>query len=157
MKIRVANRLSIGDEASCSFADDPSLAIVHACKDPCHRRAVGYKTRTIPSIHPHYLAMERGNHLFLNVIDPETPLFMMPNFTAFMVFMDRHIADREVLIHCNQGESRSRSLAMLYMSKRGLLPSESYEAAAIAFRAICSFNPSRGITLWLTKNWTMIA
>jgi predicted protein tyrosine phosphatase len=100
---------------------------------------------------------ERGHHLYLNLIDPEAPLFMMPSFVAFLAFVDREIAARKVLIHCNQGESRAPSLSMLYMAKRlGLLPNDSYTTAATAFRTQYPFNPSKGITTWLTENWVNI-
>ncbi len=45
MITRVHERLSFGDETTCTQTMDGSLAVVHACKEPCHRRAVGYKTR----------------------------------------------------------------------------------------------------------------
>jgi predicted protein tyrosine phosphatase len=118
---------------------------------------VGYTTATISKKHPNYLVLERGHHLYLNLIDPPQPLFMMPSFAAFLLFVDREITDREVLIHCNQGESRAPSLTLLYMAKRlGMLPSDSYASADDAFRAKFSYNPTSGIRIWLTNNWAMI-
>jgi len=158
MLTMVADRLSFGGEDQCVHTQDGSLAVVHACKEPCHRRSVGYTTRTIPRDHPHYLVFERGHHLYLNLIDPDQPLFMMPSFHAFIGFVDREIAERPVLIHCNQGESRAPSLALLYMAKRlRLLPNDSYESAAKAFRVQFRYSPSRGIQIWLTNNWDAIA
>lgn len=157
MKIVITDRLAFGNESDCTDRADGSIAVVHACKEPCHRGAVGYTTRTIPSSHPNYLAMERGHHLYLNLIDPPGPLFMMPSFEAFMRFVDREIAERPVLIHCNQGESRAPSLTLLYMAKRlGLLPADSYASAAEAFRAKYPYKPGRGIQSWLTTNWSKI-
>jgi predicted protein tyrosine phosphatase len=157
MRVHVTDRLSFGNEEACIHRDDGSVAVVHACKEPCHRTAVGYTTRTIPNTHPHYLALERGHHLYLNLIDPATPLFMMPSFEAFFRFVDREIVEREVLIHCNQGESRAPSLTLLYMAKRlGLLPKESYMAASTAFRSQFRYNPGRGISVWLSDNWEQV-
>lgn len=154
MRVAINDRLSFGDDEECTHANDGAVAVVHACKDPCHRRAVGYTTRTIPSNHPHYLVLERGHHLYLNLIDPDQPLFMMPSFVAFLAFVDGQIAERPVLIHCNKGESRAPSLTLVYMSKRlALLPNDSYAAAASAFRSKYPYNPGRGIQTWLDKNW----
>ena len=154
MITRVHERLSFGDETTCTQTMDGSLAVVHACKEPCHRRAVGYKTRTIPNTHPHYLVYERGHHLFLNLIDPPQPLFMMPSFEAFLRFVEREIEAHDVLIHCNQGESRAPSLALLYMAKGlKLLPNESYALAAEAFLEHFRYSPGEGIRTWLTTNW----
>jgi predicted protein tyrosine phosphatase len=157
MRISVTDRLSFGDERECDDRDDGSLAIVHACKEPCHRKSVGYTTRTIPSNHPHYLVLERGHHLYMNLIDPEQPLFMMASFDAFLRFVDREIAERNVLIHCNKGESRAPSLTLLYMAKRlRMLPDDSYAAATTEFRSKFPYNPGRGIVTWLTNNWRKI-
>jgi hypothetical protein len=154
--VRVSDRLSYSGDWACSHANDGTRAVVHACKMPCHRHAVGY-TNNLPSTHQHYLVYERGHHLYLNLIDPPQPLFMLPSFVAFLRFVDREIAEREVLIHCNQGESRAPSLALLYMAKRlGLLPSGSYEEAAEAFRSEFTYRPGEGIRRWLTANWQKI-
>jgi hypothetical protein len=157
MPILINERLSFGNERACTHITDGTIAVVHACKEPCHRGAVGYSTRTIPSNHPNYLVLERGHHLYLNLIDPPQPLFMMPSFEAFLKFVDREISERPVLIHCNQGESRAPSLTLLYMAKRlATLPNDSYAVAATAFRQKYTYNPGRGIEIWLTTNWSKI-
>jgi hypothetical protein len=151
--VQVADRLSFGDQDACTHDDDGLVALVHACKIPCHREAVGYRN-SLPSTHEHYLVYETGHHLFLNLIDPPQPLFMMPSFEAFLRFVDREIRDREVLIHCNQGDSRAPSLALLYMAKRlGLLPGDTYDAAAESFASQFPFSPGEGISEWLRSNW----
>lgn len=158
--IQLTDNLAFGPEAVCTRDATGTLAVVHACMEPCHRRAVGYSTRTIPRGHPHYLTKEDGYHLYLNLIDPPQPLFMMPSFNAFLGFVDKHISDRRVIIHCNQGESRAPSLALLYLAKRtDLLPAGSDPEAADAFRASMfpGYNPGRGIQTWLTRHWTEIA
>jgi predicted protein tyrosine phosphatase len=158
--IQLTDHLAFGPERICTHDTTGTVAVVHACKEPCHRRAVGYATRTIPSNHPHYLVKQADYHLYLNLIDPPQPLFMMPSFVAFLAFVDQHIADRRVLIHCNQGESRAPSLALLYLAKRtDRLPAGSYPQAAEAFRASMfpGYNPGRGIQTWLTQRWSEIA
>jgi hypothetical protein len=153
MRILINERLSFGNESACTHIADGTIAVVHACKEPCHRGAVGYSTRTISSSHPNYLVLERGHHLYLNLIDPSQPLFMMPSFEEFLKFVEREIAERPVLIHCNQGESRAPSLTLLYMAKRlAALPNDSYVAAATEFRRKYTYNPGRGIETWLTTN-----
>ena len=57
-------------------------------------------------------------HLFLNMIDPDTPLFKPPLFDSALSFIDRYFPTRKVLIHCNKGNSRAPSLALLYLAKR---------------------------------------
>jgi hypothetical protein len=81
-------------------------------------------------------------------------MFVMPTFVQFLRFVDREIAEREVLIHCNQGESRARSLALVYMAKwLKLLPHDSHRKAAAAFREKFTYNPGLGIRAWFAQRW----
>jgi predicted protein tyrosine phosphatase len=157
MRRTITDRLSFGDESSCTHVQDGSIAVVHACKDPCHRKSVGYTMRSIPNTHPHYLVLEKGHHLYLNLIDPTAPMFMLESFVAFLSFTDRQIVDRPLHIHCNQGESRAPSLTLLFMAKRlGTLPTDSYNSATAAFRSQHPYNPGRGIQTWLNSNWHLV-
>lgn len=154
MTNEVIPNLLFGNESACTHQADGSVAVVHACKEPCHRRAVGYTQRSLPKNHPNYLVFETDYHLFLNLIDPPLPLFMLPSFEAFFAFVDKHIDERRVIVHCNQGESRAPSLALLYAAKRAdRFPDDSYGAAALAFRKEYPYNPGRGIQTWLAAHW----
>lgn len=154
----VTDSLCFDDLSGCLHEKDrDERAIVHACKEPCHRRAVGYRDRSLPSSHPDYLHREDPYNLYLNIIDPPIPLFKPESFTIFFNFMDRVITQRPVLIHCNKGESRAPSLTLLYMAKRlNLLPDESYAAAAAAFAAQFPYKPGKGIATYLTENWAAL-
>lgn len=151
----VTDKLCFDDLSGCvKEKTNSNIAIVHACKEPCHRHAVGYQDRSLDSSHLHYLSLEKAHHLYLNMIDPPAPLFKPESFTLFFEFVDREITQRPVLIHCNKGESRAPSLTLLYMAKRlGLLPNESYQAAAAAFSAQYPYKPGKGIATYLGKNW----
>ena len=95
---------------------------------------------------------ERGADLFLNIIDPPLPLFTAPLFVEALRFCQAHAAaGRQLLFHCNQGQSRAPSLALLHLAKNlRLLDATSYEAAAREFgRVYPSYTPGRGIQLYL--------
>lgn len=154
--------LFVGSERDCPFASRgrlaaEELAVVHACKSPCHQKAVGYRGK-LPPDHPHYLVLERRNDLFLNMIDPDRPLFMPPLFERSLGFIEKHIKIRKVLIHCNLGNSRSPSLALLYMAKRArVISDESYPAAMKDFRSIFpEYQPGLGIQIYLSQNWNQL-
>jgi predicted protein tyrosine phosphatase len=98
--------------------------------------------------------MERGNHLYLNMVDPPIPLFKPEMFKIFFAFMDKQISNRPVLIHCNQGLSRAPSLTLLYMAKRlNLLPNTSYQDALLEFEKNYPYQPGKGIETFLTNYW----
>ncbi|MFX0198659.1 MAG: hypothetical protein ACFFCW_21260 [Candidatus Hodarchaeota archaeon] len=146
--------LFIGTENDCFFQQEDCWAVVHACKSPCHQRALGYKG-SLPNTHPYYLVFEHGNHLFLNMIDPSQPLFMPPLFVASLNFVEKHISERKVLIHCNLGLSRAPSLALLYLAKRAkAVNNENYGSAAQDFTKLFpNYSPSRGIVIYLSTHW----
>lgn len=146
--------LYFGDGSVCKPENHRKYAIIHACKEPCHRHAVGY-SGNLRSTHPNYLAFETDNQLYLNLIDPPTPLFMPESFRIFLEFCDRfRESDWPLLIHCNQGASRAPSLALLYMAKRlELIPNQSFSAARKAFSEQFPYNPGAGIVTFLKKNW----
>lgn len=152
--VEVAPNLAFGNLSACTHDLDVQQAVVHACKDPCHRSAVGYAGNLQPD-HPQYLAARAGRHLYLNLIDPPLPLFKLASFQIFLDFVDEQIKQRAVVVHCNHGESRAPSLALLYMAKRlGTLPASSYQLAAVAFRAMgFPYRPGEGIEKFLKDNW----
>ena len=155
--IEVYPNLYVGTDSDCFFDSRDDWVVVHACKFPCHQKAVGYHGNFSPT-HPNYLVLERGSHLFLNMIDPNTPLFKPALFDSALSFIDRYLPTRKVLIHCNKGNSRAPSLALLYLAKRArVINSESYATAAKDFRTKFSgYQPGLGIQIYLTEHWTKI-
>ncbi len=154
MKVKIYNRLYIGSDNEC-FTKRDGWVTVHACKSPCHQNAVGYRG-SLPSNHPYYLVKEIENNLYLNMIDPPRPLFMMPLFANFMKFVSVHWdGGKNVLIHCNKGESRAPSLALLFLAKHvGAINNESYIKAKQEFINIYPYyTPGEGIQIYLNTNW----
>ena len=89
--------------------------VIHACKYPCHRNAVGYEKRILPT-HPNYLSLKKGQNLYLNIIDPDEPLFTNPLFTETLhICKDYSKPNMKLLFHCNKGDSRAPSLALLHL------------------------------------------
>lgn len=154
---KVHDRLYVAGEASCRSGNH-DLAVVHACKSPCHQHAVGYRG-SLPSDHPHYLVLRRDHDLFLNMIDPPVPLFKLASFTEFMSFArEQYQEGGSLLIHCNQGESRAPSLALVFMAKHlNVLPADSFGAAQSAFGILYpSYRPGLGIQRFLEENWAAL-
>jgi len=157
--IEVHPNLFVGDEKDYEFgvARQEGWAIVHACKEPYHRLALGYRGRGAPKHHPEYLVARRGNRLILNIVDVDNPAFFDKEMIdAALDFIAEALAQgSRVLIHCNQGESRSPAMALLYMAARlGALPTESLEAAEDQFRTLYpGYNPKPGIRGHLHRYW----
>jgi hypothetical protein len=155
--VEVYDRLYVGDGATCQLGS-AQLAVVHACKSPCHQRAAGY-TGSLPSTRPNYLVLQDPCDLYLNIIDPPLPLFKIETFAHFLLFASQHYdGGGSVLIHCNQGESRAPTLALVFLAKHlKVIPSDSFSAAKEAFvLRYEGYRPGLGIQQFLTKNWAMV-
>jgi|SRR5438445_5101374 len=132
-------------------------AVVHACKEPYHRRMLGYSGRSISNTHPEYLVARRADKIALNMIDVDNPAF----FSKAMMdqaldFIDEQYArGLSILIHCNHGISRGPALALVYMAARArVLPTTSLEAAEEQFiTCYPAYHPKAGIREHLRTYW----
>jgi len=150
----IYERIFVSNELSCTNGND-KLAVVHACKSPCHQSAVGYRGK-LEDTHPNYLVLENENNLFLNIIDPSIPLFKPPLFSHFLVFSGRHWEKgQKLLIHCNQGESRAPSLALLFLAKKlEVIPNDSFIEARFEFEKLYPrYRPGKGIETYFSQHW----
>lgn len=134
--------------------------MIHAAKSPCHTKAVG--KRQLPKEDPDYLFTVRGSHqehLILNMIDPDKPLFQIPMFSRALDFLDKwHLVEGGVVVHCNKGESRAPSLAMLWMAKRaGAISDDTFATAHREYlRSDPAYKPGAGLVEFLTEHWNEI-
>lgn len=159
MLLKLDDHLFIGDQKECALLGDPRpfVAVLHACKNPCHLQFVGYRG-SLPPTHAEYLVARRGSHLALNIIDPALPLFRTEVFLAGLDFLDEWTPQGSLLCHCNNGLSRAPSIAMLWLAKRAkAFLGSSYLEAQAAFRRIMPrYQPGKGIKEFLRTRWEEI-
>lgn len=131
------------------------LYVVHACQEPCYRKQVG----TVNKKHPNYLYLRKPYDLYLNIVDPDKPLFFIESFQEALSFMEEaHKKGATILVHCNQGLSRSPSIILLFAAKvLKAVPKESFQKARKVFQLVYpSYCPGKGIETFLTENWDKI-
>ena len=159
MITQVHDQILIGEDTDCP----PGLniagtkATLHCCKFPCWSCIVGAKQ--LPKEHPQYLMCIYPFDLFLNIIDPPVPLFKHETFVAAREFARRHLMrGNKLFIHCNRGESRAPSIAMLIMAKDlDVIGNESYDVAKEEFERIYpAFKPGKGIETFMRENWSIL-
>ncbi|MCK4310011.1 MAG: dual specificity protein phosphatase family protein [Methanomicrobia archaeon] len=156
--IEILHNLYIGtqDDYEYTVKGKEGWFVVHACKEPYHREALGYTGREAPKGHPEYLIAKRGNRLILNLIDPDDPQYVPKEIIdAALDFIEEGLmTGKKVLVHCNLGGSRSPGIGLLYMAIKGFIPNETSEKAEKEFQSIYpNYFPSRGIRMFLLKNW----
>ncbi|MCX5801837.1 MAG: dual specificity protein phosphatase family protein [Candidatus Eisenbacteria bacterium] len=151
--------LFVGNESDYEYSirHQSDWYVVHACKEPYHRRELGYTGRGAPRNHPEYLIARRENRLILNLVDAPNPAYIPKEIIdAALEFIDERLCSgQRVLVHCNLGESRAPAIGLLYMAAfANAFPSSSFSEAESAFRRIYpAYSPSLGIRGFLEQNW----
>lgn len=158
--IEIMTNLFIGDQSDYenNVAGNEGWFIIHACKEPYHRKALGYTGKGAPKGHPEYLVAKRGDRLILNLIDPDDPEYIPKEIIdAALDFIKEGLQlGKKVLVHCNQGESRSPCIGLLYMAMNGLIPNKNFLEAEHAFQLIYQdYQPSKGMRRFLINNWSL--
>lgn len=129
---------------------------VAACKEPYHRQALGYKTKGAPKDNPEYLYCIRDNMLILNLIDADNPKWISDVVidVALDVIEESLATGKKVLVFCNQGKSRSATIAMLMLRELDLI-NEDFEQAEIEFRDMYpNYEPNNGMREFAKKKWS---
>jgi len=172
--LEVAPGLFVGGLVNCAMPDSQWTrgaecnhwtAIVHACKFPCHAELLGYAGKgKVDSSSPEYLMAKRGRHLVLNMIDAEERFFRPEFFREALDHIEAGMWAKpaRVLVHCNQGVSRSPSIALLYIAKRTTLldplDRATFDAARKAFEHLYpAYVPGKGIAAFLDRWWEHLA
>ena len=149
------------NEQLISYNPDPfkeEWAIVHACKEPFHRQFVGYTGRGCPKDNPEYLWAERGNRLALNIVDaPDPKFFAKEMIDKGLDFIEQKLGEgRKVLVHCNEGMSRSPSICLLYLIKHGIIKGETLEDCEAEFMKVYpEYNPGAGMRGFVKQHWEL--
>lgn len=107
-----------------------------------------------------YLYYAEDNRLSLNWMDGPA-IFYEPGgikvFEEALDFIDKWITERKVLVHCDQGVSRSPTLTLTYLAKRtDKLPNNSFEKAKDKFIKIYPDYFPGGIKEYVSNNWDKI-
>ncbi|MCY3947120.1 MAG: dual specificity protein phosphatase [Anaerolineaceae bacterium] len=161
--IEICPDLCVGDqndyEGNVKFQE--GWSVVHACKHPYHRIALGYRGNAAPKNHPEYLFARRDNRLILNMIDAEDPQYIPVELVdAAVDFIAEQLEEgKKVLVHCNQGRSRSPSIGLLYLvSHTNLVPIASLEDAEKVYGEIYPpYSPAMGIRGYMQQYWSKYA
>ena len=157
--IEICSRLFVGSELDYEMVVkfQQGWRVIHACKEPYHRQLLGYKGRGAPKEHPEYLIAKRGNRLFLNLVDADDPEYIPKEIIdeSLQFIKNALETDDKVLVHCNQGESRSPAIGLLYLALyTDVLPRTSLADAEAKFVKIHqAYNPKGGMKGFLRAHW----
>lgn len=130
-------------------------AVVSATKT-VHAREVRFNGKDDPD----YIYVEKPYHLILNWVDGPAHLYNWSTpglFNRALDFIDRNVRLGDVLVHCDQGLSRSPTLAMLYLAKRTDYLKDDLSSAYDEFQQVYfkDYNPG-GILDYVADHWKEI-
>ena len=134
-----------------------------AAKEPWHRSALSYTTRAAAKDDPEYLMARRDNKLILNLVDaPKSIFFNKDIIDAGIKFIHEGLSKgKKVGVFCNQGESRSASIVLLYLIKYDLLEDDAIgsrynhleEIEVEYLKMYPNYNPGAGMRGFVEEHW----
>jgi hypothetical protein len=155
--IEVYTNLFVGSEHDeVSIRGQDGWFVIHACKDPYHRQALGYRGQGAPKHHPEYVVARRTGRLILNLVDaPDVNYIPGEIIDAALAAIHQNITSRKILVHCNLGQSRSPAIAFLYLRKfSDVFAERDFESALRHFQELYPpFAPAKGMADYVRLNW----
>lgn len=163
---RILDNLFIGNIGDIPFAENLNYSILGCCKEPLHRQHArlqgasqeGYTGRSMGKEEPEYLYAERDHALYLNLIDARDMKYIPDEvINKGIDFIDKELDQgRRVLIVCNKAESRSPSIALMWMIKNKIYDYKiEFEEVIEDFIQYwyLNYNPSNGMRKYVAKFW----
>jgi predicted protein tyrosine phosphatase len=154
--IEVVSNLYVGNDQDWELyvKGQPNWAVVHCAKEPYHREALGYDTPGAPKTHPEYLFARRGEEMCLNMVDTKDPAYIpMEVVKAGVNFIYAGLMRKKrVLVHCNRGESRGPTVAMLFLARN--LDMDFKKAEKSFLKKYSMYKPGQGCHEFAAKNWS---
>lgn len=137
---------------------DEEFAVL-SCSKKQHVEHVFPKTRRlhVPKYDKNYLFKESPMWASMNLVDAESADYFDSDLIEKglrFVRMHHGVYQEKVLICCEQGMSRSPSIALLYLALTGQIDDKSYFWARKEFEHLYGgYSPNQGVFEHLEKNW----
>lgn len=155
MTRKLMNYVFVGSDADLE-ALKTRPAILHAAKEPWHRKFVGYVSRGAPKESPEYLYAVRYEYMemALNLVDVDDPAYVNKDLMEAAVnFVNYHrCKQRNVFIHCNQGLSRAPTVGMLAIAPS--LHPDFYTSVKMFQELYPEWAPKDGVYKFAEQNWS---
>lgn len=120
-----------------------------------HQSKVGWSGRGCNKDNPYYLYKEEEHAIYLNMIDGDDSKYVSDDMiNAALNFMKRHLDnDETIFVYCSLGESRSPSIALMYMLEHGLIDVNDNVLVDFRDKYYRNYQPKRGNLEYIQTRW----
>lgn len=145
--------------------DEYNLAVRRGMKIVCalnrakgyvtHQSVVGWTGKSCNPDNPYYLFKKDSDAIYLNIIDGDDPKYVNDEMiNPAMDFIHQQLSDgNEVFIYCSLGESRSPSLALMYMLEQDLIERTANTISFFRSNLYPNYTPKLGNLLYIKQRW----
>jgi len=157
--IQIQNiKLFVGTKEEYSIAKQKGMKIVCALNSAngfiTHKSVVGWQGRGCDKDNPFYLFKRENDAIYLNMIDGEDPKYVNDEMiNPALDFIQHHLNNNnEVFVYCSLGESRSPSIALMYLLENNLIE-KTINTFDVFRKYYPNYNPKKGNLLYIKNRW----
>ncbi len=120
-----------------------------------HQSIVGWHGRGCDPSSPHYLFKKDADAIYLNMIDGDDPKYVNDEMiNPTLEFINEHIGqEKDVFIYCSLGESRSPSIALMYLLEQNLIEKSENTFNIFKTEYYPNYSPKSGNLLYIKRRW----
>jgi len=152
-------KLFIGTKEEYPIAKQKGMKIVCALNRAngfvTHQSVVGWQGKGCNPDNPFYLFKREPDAIYLNMIDAEDSKYVNDEMiNPALDFIKQHLNnDSEVFVYCSLGESRSPSIALMYLLENSLIEKNENTFSLFKSHYYPAYNPKRGNLLYIKERW----
>jgi len=154
--IKLADKLYIGKCSHCKHSVQDTVTLIYTCHWPCSRMQNKVcSLDTCPGQENLMHGTENSRSKYLDLANMEIPRYRVEEINQYLDLIDDNLSRGDVYLISENGESRSPSMALLWMAFRGNLISRSSFAAARSdfTRIFPNYIPWPGWTIFFEQEW----
>jgi hypothetical protein len=120
-----------------------------------HQSVVGWQGRGCDKRSPYYLFKETSDAIYLNMIDGDDPKYVNNDMiNPALDFIHKNLeAGDKVFVYCSLGESRSPSIALMYMLQYGLIDKDPDVLMEFRRKYYPKYQPKNGNAFYIKRRW----
>lgn len=120
-----------------------------------HQSVVGWQGRGCDPSHPHYLFRRDEDAIYLNMIDGDDPKYVNDAMIdPALDFIHQNLKNgSEVFVYCSLGESRSPSIALMYLLENNLIEKSTNTFKIFQSEFYPYYQPKNGNLLYIKRRW----